>query len=380
VGHWSLKHWARQVSNLVHRLCQWWWLEFLDLLPERVEEWLVGRGRALLAVAPTQDEINFELMTSRRQRVGLASAGKAEYGLDSIDRFLRSHGYDREDVDIGVRLPAERFFTRKLVLPAEVGGAIGDVVARDLARKTPFQLQDVFHGYVVMRATDADKISVRQWVIRSDLVTQAAATIGLNGANVAFAEADAGPDADQPVPFIWLRPNARADRSLTGRFALALGCAALLLVLGIGGHRYWRQQIALDALDSLIATTRAKAQQVRMVMDDLEKRRSELVHLRRRKSDIPGLVDIWEETTRVLPSHSWLTELRLSEVAGKHEYQITLVGFSAAATNLVGILDRSLFFTNATLTAPVAVDPVEGRERFALRANVRSGVLNRTVK
>ena len=84
-----------------------------------------------------------------------------------------------------------------------------------------------------------------------------------------------------------------------------------------------------------------------------------------------GLIDLWEETTRVLPSHSWLTEFRLVETMGKREEQVTISGFSNAAPSLVGIIDSSPLFFDAALTAPIAFDATEGRERFALQAKVK---------
>jgi general secretion pathway protein L len=83
------------------------------------------------------------------------------------------------------------------------------------------------------------------------------------------------------------------------------------------------------------------------------------------------LIDLWEETTRVMPSHSWLTEFRLAETSGKREGQVTMIGFSGAAPSLVGIIDGSRLFLDAALTSPVAFDTAEGRERFALQATVR---------
>ena len=73
----------------------------------------------------------------------------------------------------------------------------------------------------------------------------------------------------------------------------------------------------------------------------------------------------------MLPSHSWLTEFRLVEAADKREGQVALFGFSSAAPSLVGLVDGSPLFFDAALTAPIAIDANEGRERFALQAKVR---------
>jgi len=48
-----------------------------------------------------------------------------------------------------------------------------------------------------------------------------------------------------------------------------------------------------------------------------------------------------------------------------------MVGFSSAAASLVGMVDRSALFADASLTAPVTLDPIEGRERLSLQAKLR---------
>jgi len=70
----------------------------------------------------------------------------------------------------------------------------------------------------------------------------------------------------------------------------------------------------------------------------------------------------------VLPSHTWLSELRLSETPdGRH---VVMIGFSAAAASLVGLIDQSALFGEAGLAGPVTLDQAEGKERFVIQANV----------
>jgi general secretion pathway protein L len=141
-----------------------------------------------------------------------------------------------------------------------------------------------------------------------------------------------------------------------------------------GFLKYTGQQTALDRLEADIAVTSRKAQQVRQTIDQLRQRRDALVRLRLQRGEAPGLIDLWEEMTRILPQHSWLTELRLVEGSGGREAQVMMSGFSGAAPSLVGIVDGSRLFSDAALTSAVAFDPNEGRERFSLQAKVRPAV------
>jgi general secretion pathway protein L len=110
---------------------------------------------------------------------------------------------------------------------------------------------------------------------------------------------------------------------------------------------------------------------VRATVEQLRERRTTLTRLRLLRSESPGFLDVWGEATRNLPRHSWRTELRLTEGANARGAAVTLTGFSVAAPSLVSIFDGSKLFVDAALTSPVAVDPIEGRERFSLQAKVR---------
>jgi general secretion pathway protein L len=137
------------------------------------------------------------------------------------------------------------------------------------------------------------------------------------------------------------------------------------------GLKYQRQQRVLDDLAVELTATRAKAQRVRAALDKLESERASFVRLHAQKNS-PGVLEVWEEVTRVLPSHSWLTEMRLAGIPGSQEQQLTLAGLSPAAATLVGLFDRSPLFRDVALASPISLDPVEGKERFVIQAKLRT--------
>ena len=50
---------------------------------------------------------------------------------------------------------------------------------------------------------------------------------------------------------------------------------------------------------------------------------------------------------------------------------MTITGFSSAAASLVGLVERSALFRDASLTAPISLDHSEDKERFAIQASIR---------
>jgi general secretion pathway protein L len=355
------------VRGLISRAGAWWIREFLNLLPEHYAGLLRGRGVPTLVVGSAgQQHLNLQLRGAG-DGVDEIESIAAENAAAAIDDFLSRVELDRRDVEIGVRLPADLVFGRELMLPIEALPSIDAIVAQDLARKTPFKADEIYCDHVIAQGGESGRITVRQWITRRQSVQLAADELGMPVADltfVTFGDEDA-------APLIRLSRNPGA-RNLWQAALPALCCSAVALVIVWTGLMYANQQSTLDRLEADIAVANRKAQQVRLMVDQLRERRDALVRLRLQRSEAPGLIDLWEEATRILPQHSWLTELRLVDGSGGRESQIMMSGFSGAAPSLVGIIDGSRLFFDTTLTSPVAFDVHEGRERFSLQAKIRS--------
>lgn len=358
---------AARLSDLLRPLGQLWLREFLGLFSARIAQWLVGGGGASVALAPGADAIVLHLLGEGGKDAASRRVARGDYTPAAIEQFLQEHKLKRADTALGIRLPRSQVFGRSLTLPRQAMGSLDRISEQDLFAKTPFRRDEVYCGHAVARAAN-DKVEVRQWVVRRDAVEAATAEFSLALDAVAFVDTDT--DCDAPVaPRITLRAERADHGRWVARAAMGLATSALVLGLLAAGLTYWRQTAVLDELDGQVAAARAKAQQVRAAVDKLEHKQATLLRLRERKTEEPGLLDAWEEASRVLPSHSWLTELRLSESSDKR--QISMTGFSAAAATLVGIIDQSPYFTDTALTSPIALDPTEHRERFALQAKLK---------
>lgn len=373
---WVRASWLRsnaslQVSLLIARFGHWWLREFLALFPERVAQWLTGSGRVTLLLAQDEAFMELRLRSSGGAQLDGTCVARNEYTAASIDDFLRRNKLMRSDVTIAVTLQPEKFFKRKLVLPRQAGNAVEGIVARDLAEKTPFRLENIYYDYAIVQ--EADKLTVTQQLAKRDTVEAAAIALGIEVSDIGFLDAATQREDAAREPAITLHRD-RSERTLWARrAALALAGSAVLLALTADGIDYWRQQSALDALGPQIAKTRRQAQEVRDAFAKLEHRQNSFSHLLARKRQAPALLDIWEEVTRLVPNDSWLTELHVNNTSPSQDYSVAVSGFSIAAAKLVVVFDRSPLFHDAALTTAIALDPTEQRERFALQALVRHG-------
>jgi len=353
------------------KLGRWWMTEFLALFPSAVSKWLVGGGNLALVLEPRGDGVRLELMDEQRQHLDSATVRSVDYSPAAIEQFLEARSAHR-NLAVGIRLPREQVFERKLVLPGEIARTLDDVVLRDLTARTPFRAHAVYHDYATTRSPVPGRIIVWQWVTRREFVEDMMQRLQLDPAKLAFIDVVPTKNGDEPTPRITLNRDDRGRRSSWVRTtAVALTATAMMIAASDLGLELMSQRVMLDDLDHQLIAAKARAEQVRGAMEKLEQKQAVLLRLRSRKREQPGLLDVWEETTRVLPSHSWLTEFRLVQAPHSEDRQVTMAGFSAAASSLVGLLDRSPMFVDASLTAPIALDPGEQRERFAIQARVK---------
>jgi general secretion pathway protein L len=365
----SLQSRAAEIPNRLDRMRQWWLSEFLALFPERIERWLAGSDGKFLVVVPKKDTVSFQVLDDMRQPLAVRSISRVQYSCTMVDDVLQTYGLERNSA-IGVRLPLNKMFCRKLTLPIEASRSLDQIVMQDLIAKTPFRLDDICWGYVARKAADG-KIIVWQWVVRRDFIRDEIASLSIDPARVAFVDAACGCDDGTPSPMISMRQDRVPDRPWPYKAAAILIYCALALAAFTFWLKYSQQQSKLDDLNAQVTAVKLKAASARAAIEKLGQRQANLSRLRLQKTAQPGLLDIWEEVTRILPTHSWLTELRLSEAQDKREQQVTMTGFSAAGSSLVALVDRSPLFFDTSLIAPIALDSVERRERFALQAKLK---------
>jgi general secretion pathway protein L len=358
------------IAYLLEATRQLWLREFLALFPATFAAWLAGDGTKRLSLMCEPGIVHLQLRDDSGRILASRSVSHVEFSPPLVDNFLHSQKLDRKGVVLAIQLPAHSFFERSIILPIEAAGTIDKIVAQDLLRKTPFRVDDIYCDHTVTNSLESNKILVSQWVTRREFVRDAIDVLGVALDTVTFVEAEGEFTIPRSRPTIALDRNRNSEKSPLRRPAQALVLSAMLLALVAGGLRFYRQQSALDDLAARIAVVKMKAQEVRGALNALERKQRLLLHIESRKRETARLLDIWQEATRVLPSDSWLTELRVSEGADDREQRIAMSGFSSAASSLVGLIDSSTLFADGSLTSPIASDSVEGKERFSLEAKV----------
>jgi len=274
-----------------------------------------------------------------------------------------------------IRVPAHKCLIREMTLPKAALRRADEVLALDLQRTTPFRASEVLTAwYCPKRRADGDHVAVHQVILKRGVVDGvieqlAQARIPLKAISVAATDGGSLP--------VNLLPSAQRQQSSLSATAALLLKALLVAVVGLNmtalGLTASNLNSAIARADQALQSITAEQQALRRKVGEAQANAAQIRQPRLRKLGSTPAVAIWEEVTRVLPSATMLSELRIEGTT------VQLDGQSANASELVGLLAASPMFTNVAFASPVTRDAQRGGERFQIKLQVgRADAAERT--
>ncbi|MBB4196393.1 hypothetical protein CCR94_13595 [Rhodoblastus sphagnicola] len=350
------------LSSALRRFLDWERHEARKLLPPALRSWLLGRGARAAVVTARAGEI---VVADAPGAPGFRISG-AEIASGSLDAALARRKLSRKGLAIALELPAGSFLPRRFDLPVAALSRLDALVDAEIERKTPFRRDEIFVQTAVQPHAERGKTTVALTLLRRDLVAAA-----LEGSGLLFddlASIRAAPTPGVAAHEIKLAGTGNDQRFFRAAGALA-ALAALLLIVGFAVD-FWRQGEQAAELDARIADLSGQAAKIRQSADRAGKESRLLERLREARRRNAPMTALWEEISRVTPDSAYLSDLRLSE--GKDgERSAELTGLARSAVELPMLYGRSRYFSEATLTAPITIDPREKLESFSLRLKIR---------
>jgi len=144
----------------------------------------------------------------------------------------------------------------------------------------------------------------------------------------------------------------------------ALAAATVLLGSVAAVLPVYRAHEKAAALALEIAEAKHAAAATAAVQKQIEIARQEESMLTERRRREPTISDTLFVLTHLLPDDAWLSDLRISGA------EVQLLGVAASASDLIGLLDRSQRFTDASFRASLTRDQRLNRERFNIGARI----------
>jgi general secretion pathway protein L len=308
---------------------------------------------------------------------GFAIYRKSRVDFDLDDRNMQSdwRGLDEtvssENIGNSVVLSLDRqfCFVHSFEIPLQAAPKIEALVRLEIARITPFSLEQVYHGWHFREPDHVSRFcNVTLYVIRKAYIAEIYQALSKSGVEVIaiivrdqgkaaarFALAQDGTRFGQPVMKKW-------------RQAVAASGVVLCVCLGVLLASIWSVQSKSSAMiEEKVAKYGLAAVSVRKQLDVLAQNNSTLAALMKKKNDTSSRSAIIEEVSKLIPDDTYLDTLGISSDTMAFE------GASVNPERLISILEASALFKNVVFTSPSFRNPGETKSRFSIKLDLEAG-------
>ncbi|HEV2679212.1 MAG TPA: PilN domain-containing protein [Rhodanobacter sp.] len=355
---------------------RWWGGELRGLLPLRWRGWFSdGADWHLLQYDGMQWTLrrsgHAELLASWDDSLD-AVTGDVRNPPAALDTALRS--VDREDRRLALLLPPAVVLRRTLALPLAARDNLQQVVAFEMDRQTPFSVAQVYYAVRELSAPagagrfSAELLAVMRDTLDPLLTRLHAQGISIDAVDLAVADDRLGVNLLPPEQ---IPHRARPRRTLN--LALAAGCVLLLLLL-LSTWLNNREQ-TLAQMQAQVDTMRGEAQQVAALRQQLQDDAGAAGFLVQRKERSVAVLSLLLEVTKRLPESAWLERFSLDNTG-----QVGFQGQSVQAAKLLDLLKDSPLITDVNFQGSIQADPITGKERFFMVAQLRKPAVNTASK
>ena len=260
-----------------------------------------------------------------------------------------------------------RFLFRPLDLPKRAGEFLDGIVRSQIDRLTPWSAADAAFGWMQPVETGNDRITVTvAATARTYLALYLKAFSAFGARSIAVSTLPPVSAAD-PVPIEVLEHKGAGIFDVAGvRRSLMWILATAALSMGLATIVDQVLGPMFDAQRDAILRRLAGAHHAMHEVGAAGAPSVELA-LERRKRETPSAVIVLESLSRILPDHTFTTELR---VDGD---KLQIVGITRDAPSLIRLMEQSQQFTRATFFAPTTRSPADPGERFHIEARIKPG-------
>ena len=337
----------------------------IDLVASTVATW-VGRLDSPRSVKLVEEECGRFVLQADQPNVGLSpifltSNVNAGQVIDAA-RDGAATGFSGARVELF--LHPDRFLFRSIEFPGRAAEFLDGIVRSQIDRLTPWSAAEAAFGWSKSAAAGTDRIVVTIAAAELALVMPYIRAISHMGPH-SVAVFTSMPDSSSGASPIKICEERAQDVSEIARIRRAL--IMLFVAGGIAAGT------TIGAFTIVNAHVQSKQDDVARRMADLRPASgatsgtvaAALREVERRKRESPSTVIVLETLSRILPGHTYVTELR---VEGN---KLRLVGITRDAPSLIELIEQSSRFTRATFFGPTIRSPSEPGERFHIEAIIQ---------
>jgi general secretion pathway protein L len=354
--------WQARIDSGLRGALRWWFDELAFFVPEELRRWIGSlQSRVLLVVDDTGAFLAYET-GDEREPLGRIDLQSGQTG--AVRRILTPilQGRRSETVDVVLCLPTGRALRTNVSLPLAAERNLEEVVGFEFERLVPFKREAVYYAYRVLTRNKVTRtVQVELTVvprIDAEEISQLAQRVGLQVVGLEVGT----PNGD---PAVLLHGNDRPAAHPRARLAIAvLGGIAALLAVACIVIPFVRANNALSALSDQVGEARREAEASLNLQKQIDAEIQDQQFLVNRKRQSPSVTELLDTITRLTPDDTYLTELQVATG------EVHLIGASASATALLGLVDQSPSFRNAAFRSSITQDSRINRERFDIAAKI----------
>jgi general secretion pathway protein L len=317
-----------------------WRMELVAFAREKFAK-PMGEGAEHIAIAMGESEIGIYLVKGE----DAAEIGRVPRAGDQAAREISallasSDAVPRGARDVSIILPAAQVLRPHLQLPTASQATLRKAAFYELERLSPIESDQVYFDIVVHEVPgQKKKADIELRIIKKTTVDRAVAlareaelSVGAIGFEGDAREADRNHFPVDTAASLRLRWRRNSILLLAG----LAGAIFLLLLLAA----YWRGSAQGDFLSDQAQAASQRAAVVHHIKRDIRDTRAQIEFPLAQKR-APAVIQILSEVTQILPTGTWLTEFAFND------NKVHVQGFSNAPSDLIGLIDKSPFFSNA---------------------------------
>jgi general secretion pathway protein L len=259
-------------------------------------------------------------------------------------------------------LQSDHFVFRQLELPRRASDFLAGIVRSQIDRLTPWSANEAAFGFSSPADGGSDRIVVTVAATARALVSPLAEAIaGLGADSIVITTPSPGREAANSIKVFEQTIRGVLEERRVRRLLFAVLLIAVLLA---GGSVTAALVVGSDLEAQRIEVASRLAARRLAIRSGDTTRDAGLGALERRKHETPATVIVLEALSRVLPDHTYVTELRITGD------KMQVVGITKDAPSLIRLIEQSPHFTRAMFFAPTTRSPSEPGEHFHIEARV----------
>lgn len=340
------------VSTSLNQLWHWWLTSMCRLIPIKlaVDSNVVS---AFWEIVWQQEQQQFLIRYQHPTQKRPVYSWHAEDEAKLSDDFLAKINDKHQAVYLTV--PDSWFLQINMTLPVTAKAELASILRFELDKRTPFQPDQVyFTSFPEASCPGETHFKCSLLIVPRNKLNNILSSLAKKGLQPSLVGADT---IDKQIP---LAGSVKRQANGFVRYKHAVPYLVLIsFFVALYAPPYWQKQ-KIAGFENQIDGMRYAAvslQKKRALLADYE---TDLKFMEELKQDQQQLVIALEVLTQVLPSHTWVERLNLSE------NEIVLLGESLEAAQLLPLLDKSKLFSSIRFAAPITRNRQSGKDRFHL--------------